>query len=63
MTEKLITYKLKNTENGHFCWCPIVGSRAIVMECQYGPRRKGAQIKRHGEQLVKAEFKQTCPAR
>ncbi|KAM4025156.1 calcium-responsive transcription factor isoform 1-T3 [Anomaloglossus baeobatrachus] len=41
------------------------GSRAIVMECQYGPRRKGSQPKKGGEiestsgQLYKA----TCPAR
>ncbi|KAM9123469.1 calcium-responsive transcription factor isoform 3-T3 [Pangshura tecta] len=41
------------------------GSRAIVMECQYGPRRKGFQPKKIGEpenascQLYKA----TCPAR
>ncbi|XP_074857152.1 calcium-responsive transcription factor isoform X2 [Carettochelys insculpta] len=41
------------------------GSRAIVMECQYGPRRKGFQPKKTGEmenascQLYKA----TCPAR
>ncbi|XP_075036249.1 calcium-responsive transcription factor isoform X1 [Mixophyes fleayi] len=41
------------------------GSRAIVMECQYGPRRKGAQPKKSVEsdntsgQLYKA----TCPAR
>ncbi|XP_053136801.1 calcium-responsive transcription factor isoform X2 [Hemicordylus capensis] len=41
------------------------GSRAIVMECQYGPRRKGFQPRKAGEpensscQLYKA----TCPAR
>uniref|UniRef100_A0A8C2NJ33 Calcium responsive transcription factor n=1 Tax=Capra hircus TaxID=9925 RepID=A0A8C2NJ33_CAPHI len=41
------------------------GSRAVVMECQYGPRRKGFQLKKIGElenrscQLYKA----TCPAR
>ncbi|XP_064628152.1 calcium-responsive transcription factor-like [Lineus longissimus] len=39
------------------------GSRAVVMECQYGPRRKGAQIKRSGDPVMKAEFRQTCPAR
>nr|XP_006825725.1 PREDICTED: calcium-responsive transcription factor-like [Saccoglossus kowalevskii] len=36
------------------------GSRAIVMECQYGPRRKGSINKKSAE--AKA-FKATCPAR
>lgn len=35
------------------------GSRAIVMECQFGPRRKGGSTKKGNL----AEFKQTCPAR
>ncbi|XP_068101123.1 calcium-responsive transcription factor isoform X2 [Hyperolius riggenbachi] len=41
------------------------GSRAIVMECQYGPRRKGAQPKKIGEGDICAGplFKATCPAR
>ncbi|XP_073489404.1 calcium-responsive transcription factor [Aquarana catesbeiana] len=37
------------------------GSRAIVMECQYGPRRKGSQPKRSGE--GDQSYKATCPAR
>ncbi|XP_074656196.1 calcium-responsive transcription factor-like isoform X2 [Tubulanus polymorphus] len=39
------------------------GSRAIVMECQFGPRRKGASHRKEGDIVVKGEFKQTCPAR
>ncbi|XP_038605691.1 calcium-responsive transcription factor [Tachyglossus aculeatus] len=41
------------------------GSRAIVMECQYGPRRKGFQPKRTGEQENTScqHYKATCPAR
>ncbi|XP_067129180.1 calcium-responsive transcription factor-like isoform X2 [Centruroides vittatus] len=39
------------------------GSRAVVMECQYGPRRKGSSWKKPTEGLQKGEFKQTCPAR
>ncbi|XP_005110820.1 calcium-responsive transcription factor [Aplysia californica] len=40
------------------------GSRAVVMECQYGPRRKGTFGKRGGTTNSNAvEFKQTCPAR
>ncbi|XP_039768459.1 calcium-responsive transcription factor isoform X2 [Ornithorhynchus anatinus] len=41
------------------------GSRAIVMECQYGPRRKGFQPKRSGEQenASRQHYKATCPAR
>ncbi|KAM4626933.1 calcium-responsive transcription factor [Discoglossus pictus] len=38
------------------------GSRAIVMECQYGPRRKGLQPKRTVES-DNASYKATCPAR
>ncbi|XP_046903513.1 calcium-responsive transcription factor isoform X3 [Hypomesus transpacificus] len=38
------------------------GSRAIVMECQYGPRRKGLQPKKTSEQ-VNIDYKATCPAR
>ena len=41
------------------------------MECQYGPRRKGAQAIGKGrveqlantERMLKGDFKQTCPAR
>ncbi len=34
------------------------------MECNFGPRRKGAQAKRQGQSSVaRYEFKQTCPAR
>ncbi|XP_053803651.1 calcium-responsive transcription factor isoform X2 [Vidua chalybeata] len=41
------------------------GSRAIVMECQYGPRRKGFQPKKAGEQECTSSqlYKATCPAR
>ncbi|XP_077641249.1 calcium-responsive transcription factor isoform X3 [Lonchura striata] len=41
------------------------GSRAIVMECQYGPRRKGFQPKKTGEQESTSSqlYKATCPAR
>ncbi|RUS75636.1 hypothetical protein EGW08_016607 [Elysia chlorotica] len=39
------------------------GSRAVVMECQYGPRRKGTLGKRSAPSTVSTEFKQTCPAR
>ncbi|XP_063285911.1 calcium-responsive transcription factor isoform X1 [Pelobates fuscus] len=41
------------------------GSRAIVMECQYGPRRKGIQPKKTGENesTSSQKYKATCPAR
>ncbi|XP_069716944.1 calcium-responsive transcription factor [Phaenicophaeus curvirostris] len=41
------------------------GSRAIVMECQYGPRRKGLQPKKAGEPENTSGhlYKATCPAR
>ncbi|KFP97253.1 Calcium-responsive transcription factor, partial [Leptosomus discolor] len=41
------------------------GSRAIVMECQYGPRRKGFQPKKAGESESTSGhlYKATCPAR
>ncbi|XP_071196799.1 calcium-responsive transcription factor isoform X2 [Salvelinus alpinus] len=41
------------------------GSRAIVMECQYGPRRKGLQPKKTAEQNISQsiDYKATCPAR
>ncbi|NXX94907.1 CARTF factor, partial [Centropus bengalensis] len=41
------------------------GSRAIVMECQYGPRRKGLQPKKAGESENASGhlYKATCPAR
>ncbi|KFO91238.1 Calcium-responsive transcription factor, partial [Buceros rhinoceros silvestris] len=41
------------------------GSRAIVMECQYGPRRKGFQSKKTCEQESTSGhlYKATCPAR
>ncbi|KAM5152001.1 calcium-responsive transcription factor [Mantella aurantiaca] len=41
------------------------GSRAIVMECQYGPRRKGAQPKKsvEGDNTSGQSYKATCPAR
>lgn len=40
------------------------GSRAIVMECQFGPRRKGNLNKKQQEEtLKKTEYRQTCPAR
>ncbi|KAM4608730.1 calcium-responsive transcription factor-like [Polymixia lowei] len=38
------------------------GSRAIVMECQYGPRRKGLQPKKNTEHTP-TDYKTTCPAR
>ncbi|XP_063788301.1 calcium-responsive transcription factor [Pseudophryne corroboree] len=43
----------------------LVGSRAIVMECQYGPRRKGAQPKKGSESdnISGQLYKATCPAR
>ncbi|KAL4635818.1 calcium-responsive transcription factor isoform X4 [Arapaima gigas] len=41
------------------------GSRAIVMECQFGPRRKGLQPKKGSEQenSQNLQYKATCPAR
>ncbi|BFZ24855.1 hypothetical protein BsWGS_27894 [Bradybaena similaris] len=39
------------------------GSRAVVMECQFGPRRKGTLGKRGATSNTSNEFKQTCPAR
>ncbi|XP_033619868.1 calcium-responsive transcription factor [Fukomys damarensis] len=41
------------------------GSRAVVMECQYGPRRKGFQLKKINEQESGScqLYKATCPAR
>lgn len=39
------------------------GSRAIVMECQYGPRRKGSILKKQMDTGSSGEYKQTCPAR
>nr|KAF6493991.1 calcium responsive transcription factor [Rousettus aegyptiacus] len=41
------------------------GSRAVVMECQYGPRRKGFQLKKISEQESRSSqlYKATCPAR
>ncbi|XP_045151442.1 calcium-responsive transcription factor isoform X1 [Echinops telfairi] len=41
------------------------GSRAVVMECQYGPRRKGFQFKKVSEQENRScqLYKATCPAR
>ncbi|XP_077071223.1 calcium-responsive transcription factor isoform X3 [Siphateles boraxobius] len=41
------------------------GSRAIVMECQFGPRRKGVQPKKGSEQETNQNilYKATCPAR
>ncbi|CAN2389144.1 Transcription factor, partial [Pristimantis euphronides] len=41
------------------------GSRAIVMECQYGPRRKGSQPKKSVESdaITGQMYKATCPAR
>ncbi|XP_048341455.1 calcium-responsive transcription factor [Sphaerodactylus townsendi] len=41
------------------------GSRAIVMECQYGPRRKGFQPRKSSEQenISCQLYKATCPAR
>ncbi|XP_023588774.1 calcium-responsive transcription factor isoform X2 [Trichechus manatus latirostris] len=41
------------------------GSRAVVMECQYGPRRKGSQLKKISEQESRScqLYKATCPAR
>ncbi|XP_028971864.1 calcium-responsive transcription factor [Esox lucius] len=41
------------------------GSRAIVMECEFGPRRKGLQPKKTAEQTIahNIDYKATCPAR
>ncbi|XP_030285216.1 calcium-responsive transcription factor-like isoform X3 [Sparus aurata] len=39
------------------------GSRAIVMECQFGPRRKGLQQHRTCEHTPELSYKATCPAR
>ncbi|XP_070832471.1 calcium-responsive transcription factor isoform X2 [Chaetodon trifascialis] len=39
------------------------GSRAIVMECQFGPRRKGLQSNKSSEQTAELSYKATCPAR
>ncbi|XP_072541793.1 calcium-responsive transcription factor isoform X2 [Salminus brasiliensis] len=41
------------------------GSRAIVMECQFGPRRKGVQPKKGTAQEASqnSSYKATCPAR
>ncbi|XP_071113137.1 calcium-responsive transcription factor-like [Haliotis cracherodii] len=38
------------------------GSRAVVQECQYGPRRKG-NPKKQLDIPIKGEYRQTCPAR
>ncbi|KAL4232759.1 hypothetical protein ACF0H5_007447 [Mactra antiquata] len=38
------------------------GSRAVVMECQYGPRRKASWTKKQMDSS-NGEYKQTCPAR
>ncbi|XP_033629584.1 calcium-responsive transcription factor-like [Asterias rubens] len=40
-----------------------LGSRAIVMECQYGPRRKGGPLKRSITNKKAAKGSCTCPAR
>uniref|UniRef100_A0A671UGC9 Calcium responsive transcription factor n=1 Tax=Sparus aurata TaxID=8175 RepID=A0A671UGC9_SPAAU len=39
------------------------GRRAIVMECQFGPRRKGLQQHRTCEHTPELSYKATCPAR
>ncbi|XP_022612893.1 calcium-responsive transcription factor [Seriola dumerili] len=39
------------------------GSRAVVMECQFGPRRKGQQPKKNSELTDEVMYKATCPAR
>ncbi|MBN3303325.1 calcium-responsive transcription factor [Amia ocellicauda] len=41
------------------------GNRAIVMECQFGPRRKGVQPKKSVEHeiILNHQYKATCPAR
>ncbi|TDH06486.1 hypothetical protein EPR50_G00113870 [Perca flavescens] len=39
------------------------GSRAIVMECQFGPRRKGLQPPRSSELSAHGPYRATCPAR
>ncbi|XP_070694808.1 calcium-responsive transcription factor-like isoform X3 [Pempheris klunzingeri] len=39
------------------------GSRAIVMECQFGPRRRGLQPIRSSERTAQVPYKATCPAR
>lgn len=39
------------------------GSRAVVMECQYGPRRKASLAKKQIDNNSSGEYKQTCPAR
>ncbi|XP_051880227.1 calcium-responsive transcription factor-like isoform X4 [Pristis pectinata] len=40
------------------------GSRAIVMECQFGPRRKGVQPKKtEQENISNQHYKATCAAR
>ena len=43
------------------CFFLLTGSRAIVMECQFGPRRKGSASKK--EEKENKLFKKTCPAR
>ncbi|KAK7108703.1 calcium-responsive transcription factor-like [Littorina saxatilis] len=40
-----------------------IGSRAVVMECQYGPRRKGNASKRYSDGSQANQYRQTCPAR
>ncbi|KAK7480199.1 hypothetical protein BaRGS_00028584 [Batillaria attramentaria] len=40
-----------------------IGSRAVVMECQYGPRRKGNAHKRYHDGSQANVYRQTCPAR
>jgi hypothetical protein len=39
----------------------VLGSRAVVMECQYGPRRKGNPYKK--VENSSGDYKLTCPAR
>ncbi|XP_076445507.1 calcium-responsive transcription factor-like [Babylonia areolata] len=40
-----------------------IGSRAVVMECQYGPRRKGNANKRYRDGSFANQYCKTCPAR
>ncbi|ESO85027.1 hypothetical protein LOTGIDRAFT_236047 [Lottia gigantea] len=59
----LLTYHKQQTQS---FWgtrqSPSPGSRAVVQECQYGPRRKG-NCKTKGDSSDTRKFKQTCPAR
>ena len=59
----LISIRFHGIHHELLVFC-LTGSRAVVMECQHGPRRKGLHSPKLGVNKVhKGSFKQTCPAR